>query len=37
MLDRLLAGTEGGATPTVPCEDMEAEEEVGQDNELAIF
>jgi hypothetical protein len=30
MLDRLLLGTEGGATPTVPCEDMEAEEETKQ-------
>ena len=30
MLDRLLLGAEGGATPTVPCEDMEAEEETAQ-------
>ena len=29
MLDRLLQGAEGGA-PTVPCEDMEAEEEMKQ-------
>ena len=30
MLDRLLLGAEGGTTPTVPCEDMEAEEETAQ-------